>query len=340
MTLLETPGAPFTFGGPEKAAAVLLGLERDVAQLVLRHFSEEELRLVARTAAELNAIPHKVLDDICDALHKEITEGSSALVGDVTRAEDLLTGVVAEEQLSDILSDLRGVSNALFWPRLADLPEKMLAAHLQGEHPQVAAIVLVKIDPAYAARVLAELPSDTRTMLMRRILVSKPVPELVMRTIEQVLQQELFAGVGGPGVAEMNTQVAGIINQLERDQVNELLDGFGRYEPVIAAQLKSLIFSFEDIVSLDQRARLVIFDQTPTERVILALRNSDEALREAILPCLSSRTRRMVESELASGTEAPKRDIQNAQRQIADTVLQLAERGLISLTNDGEDAEA
>ena len=340
MTLLETPGNPLAFGGPEKAAAVLLGLERDVAQLVLRHFSEEELRLVARTAAELNAIPHRVLDDICDALRQEITAGSSALTGDITRAEDLLTGVVTDPQLSDILSDLRGVSNALFWPRLVDLPEKMLADYLQGQHPQVAAIVLVKIDPAYAARVLAELPGEARTMLMRRILVSKPVPESVMRVIEQVLQQELFAGVGGPGLAEMNAQVAGIINQLERDQVNEILDGLGRCEPVIAAQLRSLIFSFEDIVTLDQRARLIIFDQTPTERVILALRNSDEAIREAILPCLSARTRRMVEAELASGIEAPKRDIQNAQRQIADMVLQLAERGIISLSNDSDGAEA
>lgn len=339
MTLLEAPASPLGFGGPEKAAAVLLGLDRDVAQLVLRHFSEDELRLVARTAAELSAIPHTTLDDICEDLRKQITAEMSAVVGDVARAENLLTGVVVEPQLSDILSDLRGVSNAMFWPRLANLPEKTLADHLLGEHPQVAAIILMKIDSAYAARVLAELPGETRTMLMRRILVSRPIQEFVMRTIEQVLQQELFAGVGGPGAAEMNTQVAGIINQLERDQVNEILDGLGRYEPVIAAQLKSLIFSFEDIVTLDQRARLVIFDQTPTDRVILALRNSDEAIRQAILPCLSARTRRMVEAELASGMEAPKRDIQAAQRQIADTVLQLAERGLISLSSNGDGAE-
>ena len=339
MTLLEAPGNPLLFGGPEKAAAVLLGLDRDVAQLVLKHFSEEELRLVARTAAELTAIPHTTLDDICEDLRKQISAGSSALVGDVARAENLLTGVVVEPQLSDILSDLRGVSNAMFWPRISDLPEKIIAEHLLGEHPQVAAIILMKIDSTYAARVLAELPGETRTMLMRRILVSKPVSESVMRVIEQVLQQQLFASVSGPGAAEMNTQVAGIINQLERDQVNEILEGLGRYEPVIAAQLRTLIFSFEDIVTLDQRARLIIFDQTPTERVILALRNSDEAIREAILPCLSARTRRMVEAELASGTEAPKRDIQTAQRQIADTVLQLAERGMISLSSNGAGAE-
>jgi flagellar motor switch protein FliG len=114
--------------------------------------------------------------------------------------------------------------------------------------------------------------------------------------------------------------------------VNELLDGLGRSEPVIAAQLKSLIFSFEDIVKLDQRARSILCDQTPTERIIMALRDADIPVRDAILPCLSARTRRMVEAELAAGSDTPKREILAAQRQIADTVLRLAEQGLIALS--------
>lgn len=332
MTLLAAADKPGAFGGPEKTVAVLLGIERDIARLVLRHFNEEELKLVARTAAELNAVPHKALDDICDALCREISAGLSELVGDVARAEDLLSGVVAEEQLADILSDLRGVSNAFFWRRLADLPEKVIAAHLMVEHPQIAAIVITKVDPAFAARILTELPRETRTMVMRRVLVSRPVAEAVMREIEQGLQLALYAGLNMPGAEETNARVAGIINQLEREQVNELLDGLGRSEPVIAAQLKSLIFSFEDIVNLDQRARSILCDQTPTERIILALRDADDAVRDAILPCLSARTRRMVEAELTAGAEISRREILAAQRQIADTVLRLAEQGLIALS--------
>jgi len=338
MSLFAAADKSEAFGGPEKTVAVLLGIERDVARLVLRHFNEDELKLVARTAAELNAIPQKALDDICDALCQEISTGLSELVGDVARAEDLLSGVVAEEQLADILSDLRGVSNAFFWRRLADLPEKVIAAHLMIEHPQIAAIVVTKVDPAFAARILTELPRETRTMVMRRVLVSKPVAESVMREIEQGLQLTLYAGLSMPGAEEMNSRVAGIINQLERDQVSELLDGLGRSEPIIAAQLKSLIFSFEDIVNLDQRARSILCDQTPTERIILALREADDAVRDAILPCLSARTRRMVEAELAAGSEIPRREILAAQRQIADTVLRLAEQGLIALSAPDDSA--
>lgn len=333
MTLLAAVEKPGALGGPEKTVAVLLGIDRDIARLVLRHFNEEELRLVARTAAELNIVPQTALDDICDALCKEISAGFSDLVGDIARAEDLLSGIIAEEQLADILSDLRGVSNALFWRRLADLPEKIVAGHLMLEHPQIAAIVVTKVDPGFAARILTELPGEIRTVVMRRVLVAKPVAEPVLREIEQGLKQSLYAGLSMPGAEEVNSRVAGIMNQLERDQVNELLDGLGRSEPVIAAQLRSLIFSFEDIVNLDQRARSILCDQTPTERIILALRDADEAVRDAILPCLSARTRRMVEAELAAGSEMSRREILAAQRQIADTVLRLAEQGLIALSS-------
>ena len=339
MALIAAAEKSGAFGGPEKTVAALLGVDRDIARLVLRHFNEEELKLVARTATELNAVPHNALNEICDALCREISAGFSDLVGDISRAEDLLSGVVAEEQLAEILSDLRGVSNTLFWRRLADLPEKLIAEQLAPEHPQIATIVVTKVEPAFAARILNELPRDTRMLVMRRVLVSRPVAEPVLREIEQGLKLSLFVGASIRGAGEMNSRVAGIMNQLERDQVNELLEGIGRSEPVIAAQLRSLIFSFEDIVNLDQRARSILCDQTPTERIILALREADITLRDAILPCLSARTRRMVEAELAAGAETPRREIMAAQRQIADTVLRLAEQGLIALSASDDNSE-
>lgn len=324
-------GADQVYTGARKVAAALLGLDRDVAQLVLKHFNENELRLVARLAADMGPVTSSFLDEIYDELAREISTDSVDVIGDERRAETLLSGVVPEEQLADIMSDLRGVSNEFVWRRLAALPEKLIADYLLREHPQVSAIFMMRVDSAFAARVVTEWPAARRTEVMRRFLAAKPVSEQVIRVIESALREDLFFGVASGASNEINARVAGIINQLERDQVNEILVGIGETEPAIAAQLKSLVFSFEDIVRLDQRARLIIFDQVATDRVILALRDVDETIREAILPCLSARTRRMVESELATGATPPKREITAAQRQIAETVLRLADQGLIDI---------
>jgi flagellar motor switch protein FliG len=124
---------------------------------------------------------------------------------------------------------------------------------------------------------------------------------------------------------------AGIVGQLERDQMDEILRGISAAEPRLAEQLKSLIFCFDDIVTLSQRARLILFDQAPTESVILALHGASAEIREAVLPCLSTRTRRMVEAELASASAPLRRDTLAAQREISSLVLRLSEQGLIDL---------
>ncbi|WP_457797734.1 flagellar motor switch protein FliG [Methylocystis sp. S23] len=332
MTDLPVQEKSSPLDGAEKVAAVLLALDREASSRVLKHFDQNELRRVARVAASLGSVPQSALDEICAGLVEEIHGGEPDLVGGPAMAEELLASVLPDEQVADIMSDVRGSSNQFLWRRVAALPDKMLADYLSAERPQTIAIVLARVDPAVAARVLAQLPAPVRAQAMRRMLISKPAAEPVLHLIEEALQADLFATTNAPSTSEVSAKVAGIVNQLERDQINEVLAGLAEAEPILAEQLKALLFSFEDIVGLGQRARLVVFDQAPTDRVILALRESDAAMREAVLPCLSARTRRMVEAELAAPAEPPRREILAAQREIANLVVRLAGQGLIDLT--------
>lgn len=334
MTDHPVPEKRGPLGGAEKVAAVLLALDRDASSRVLKHFDQKELRKVARVAANLGSVPKTTLDEICAGLVEEIRHAEPDLVGGPALAEDLLASVLPDEEVADIMSDVRGSSNKYLWRRVAALPEKMLAAHLSAEHPQTIAIVLGNVDPAGAAGVLAELPASLRAQAMRRMLISRPPADPILHLIEEALQAELFATTNAPSTSEANAKVAGIVNQLEREQINEILSGLAEAEPMLAEQLKTLLFSFDDIVGLGERARMLIFDQAPTDRVILALRGAGAAMREATLPCLSARTRRMVEAELASPAEPPRKEVLAAQREIANLVLRLAGQGLIDLSAD------
>jgi flagellar motor switch protein FliG len=320
--------------GAEKVAAVLLALDRETSSRILKHFDMRELREIARTAARLGAVPAAILEDLCHVLIDEIADGDIDLVGNAAQAEELLSGVLPDESVADIMCALRGASNQFFWRRVAALPERTLADYLEKQHPQVIAVVVAKLDPASAARTLAQLSGSARARAMRRMLISKPLADAVLRALEDALQDDLFSAVGAPSSSEVSVRVAGIMNQLEREQIDETLAGIGESEPALAAQLKALLFSFEDIVKLGQRARMIVFDQAPTDRVILALRGSDGAIRDVVLPCLSARTRRMVEAELAAPAEPPRREILAAQREIASLVLRLADQGLIELSGE------
>jgi flagellar motor switch protein FliG len=332
MKTLPDPDAFRLLGGAEKVAAVLLALDREASSRILRHFSQQELRQVAKITATLGTVSCPLIEDICEGLIEEIGANQPGLVGGEAMAEQLLASALPDEQVADIVSDLWGRSNAFIWRRIAELSDKLLSDFLATEHPQTAAVVLARLEPALAARVLASLPPLLRSQAMRRMLVARPTPDAILHVVEAGLQEHLFATSGAPSTSQLSARVAGIVNQLERDQIADIIDGISVSEPHLAEQLKSLIFSFEDIVGLGQRARMIIFDQASTEGVILALRGSSPELREAVLPCLSARTRRMVEAELASPADPPRRDILGAQRDIANLVLRLADQGLIDLS--------
>jgi flagellar motor switch protein FliG len=338
MTILPAPQSGHDFDGAEKVTAILLMLDREASNRILRHFNQDELRRIARVAATMKSVTKAALESICVELIDAIEKSETELAGGLTVAEALLTGALPEEQVAEIMSDVREGSNAFFWRRIDALSDRTLADFLATEHPQAIAIVLARIDVAAAARVLALLPGSLRALVMVRMLTARPVADPVLRVVEEFLREDLLAVASAPSSAQASTQVAGIVNQLEREQVNEILSGIAQIQPQLAQQLKSLLFSFEDIVRLNQRARTIVFDQAPTEQVILALRGAAGSLRDAILPCLSARTRRMVEAELASNAETPRSDVLAAQREIANLVLSLANRDLIDLTSGDKES--
>ncbi|MBI1867229.1 MAG: flagellar motor switch protein FliG [Methylocystis sp.] len=336
MTSAIFKGQSRSLNGPERVAALLLSLDKFVAKRVLKHFDQNELRQITRFAAGLGSISAKTLEPLIDNFVDQFSGGVN-LRGTAGEAEQLLTGIIPPEDVADIMSDVLGNSNHLLWERLSSVSDIVLANYLIKEHPQTAALILSKVDPSSAARVLGRLPSDMRNALMRRMLVTKPVVNAAMRILEMTIQEDLLLDVARNAAGVTNARMAEIINKMDREQIESVLQNLAETRPKIAEVLRGLLFTFDDIMKLSPRARMVVFDQIPAERVILALRGTDPATRDPVLAALSSRVRRMVEQELASGDLPPRRDILKARRSIADAVLKLAAEGKIDLQEPDDD---
>lgn len=317
--------------GAEKVAAVLLSLDKEVARRVLKHFDQVELRRIVKVAASLGSISSATVENVFEELGNQLSNDGVDLVGTVGHAEELLAGAISADQAAEIMSEVLGSSNEQFWRRLSSMPDATIAAYLANEHPQTIAIVISKVDSSLAAKILAFLPAQLRSEVVRRMLTAGPVSDAALRLIEASLQEDLMGVTNSANSKGANTRVATIINQMDSQQAEQILRSIADAEPAIAAELKNMLFTFEDIPKLSHPARLALFDQVATDRLILALRGADAVVREAVFPCLSARMRRMVEAELATGDVAPRRDVLRAQRAIADTVLRLVEQGVIDI---------
>ena len=321
---------PRKLSGREKVAALLLAMGKPLATRILKHFDEDEIKDLAKSAAELGTVPRKVLDNLVDEFTDTLSVGTD-LRGSIGEAQQLLAGIVSDEQLAEIMSDVRGDYSRGVWPRLSQMPEIPVAQYLQKEHPQVAAFVLSKSAPPLAAAVLEMLPADLRNEIMRRMLTMKHVMDVPLKLLEAALGDELLRKAGRNAGQDIHARIAGIINRMKREHMDEVFEVLNEFRPKEAEKVKALLFTFDDLIKLTPEAAVKVFEQVPAERTILALHGADPQLGELILSSLGARSRRMIEQELQSGAQPPAREVQKARRTIADLVLQMAERGQVDL---------
>jgi flagellar motor switch protein FliG len=323
--------------GAEKVAALLLSMDKQVAGRVMKHLDALELRQVTRAAAELGSVNSATIEHLINDFTEQFMAGAE-LLGSAGQAESLLNEALDPAAAAEILSDVLGNSNKAMWGRLSAAPEAALAAYLQKEHPQTFAFVLSKLSSVAAAKVMALTPRDMRNNLMKRMLSPRAVMEPMMRLLERTLHEDLLLNVARNTGGDTHTKIADIINKMEREQIEDVLNSLAVDRPKDAETLRGLLFTFEDIAKLSQRARTAVFDKVPVDRVITALKGTDPAFREIILSSMAARARRMVEAELNSSGPAQKLEVLKARRAIADYVLEMAERNEIEINSGGEDS--
>jgi flagellar motor switch protein FliG len=322
--------------GAEKVAVLLLALERSRATQLLKRFDPSELRLITRSASHLRPVNAADLEALVEEFAKQFSSGVN-FVGTLEEVERLLAGVMTEDQIAEVMSDERKKDEPV-WETVSGVKQDVVRAYLSKEHPQTVALILSRIDSSSAAKIIGSFPGDVRNGLLCRMLAIKSVADDVMRVVERVVYEDITAQASSSG-GDSHLGVADILNKLDKTQTDDVLKALLDQRPEDAKALKSMLFSFEDLVKLDPRARTTLFDQVPIERLVLALRGTEAEFQNIILSSLASRSKRMVEAELQGGSAASAREVADARRSIVEAVLKMVAKGDIVL-GGSEGAEA
>jgi len=321
-----------TLTGTQKAAAVLVAMGKETAARLIKHFSAEDLRCLSGQARTLPDINVPDFERLVEQFENAFAEGAS-----LSRAGERFATLVQEALPEDEAAALLDPQAAPATPQenifdiLSRMSEQEIAPLIEREHPQVVAYILSRLPNALSAKLLLAQTPPVRSTIVQRSLNLLPVPEVC----ENILAQALRPVLANPISAEQKSQykqIANMLNQLDKDEMETVFSSLVDMSEQDLAHIKAHLFSFEDIAQLDPRARLLLFDGIAAEVIIRALRGADQSLIQLILESLSQRTRRMVEAELSSeGEPLLPEDIARARRDIAQTALDLAERGTISL---------
>jgi flagellar motor switch protein FliG len=218
------------------------------------------------------------------------------------------------------------------WPELAELEPARLGALLMQEHPQTVAMVLSNLESQPAAAAVMTFDKKLRNEVLKRMLAMTTVQPAAKQLVENQLRKRLASDTVGKDVSASQTRVANLLNELDKDVSDQLVSDLEASGAEGIEEVKARLFSFDDVVLLDQKSRVTLFDGLSSELVTLALRGAEAGLAEAVLSAIGARSRRMIESELTIPADsATPGEIGKARKRIAAAAIALAATGALEL---------
>ncbi|MBX6374739.1 MAG: flagellar motor switch protein FliG [Acetobacteraceae bacterium] len=321
--------------GPQKAATLMLALGEERAADLLSRMHEDEIRDISVAMANLGTIPAAAVEDLCREFAESIGQ-TGALIGTWESTERLLLRSLPKERVAQIMDEIRGPAGRTMWDKLGNVNEGVLANYLKNEYPQTVAVVLSKIKPDHAARVLALLPDAFAMEVVMRMLRMDTVQKDALEGLERTLRTEFMSNLTRGHRRDAYEMMAEIFNNLDRQAEARILGALEERNREAAERIRALMFTFDDLVRLDGPAVQALIREVEKDRLVLALKGAKEELRELFLRNMTERAGKLLLDDLAMLGPVRLRDVDEAQAAIVATAKDLAARGEITL-RDGRD---
>lgn len=325
--------------GVERVALLLLSLGEEQVQKIFGLLEETEIRDIAFAMSNLG----KVSSNIVEIMFNEFVEQLSTtgtLVGTVESTRRLLSKALPEEKLNALLNQISGPAGRTMWDKLSNVNEELLANYLKSEYPQTIAVVLSRIRPEHAARVLTMLPEGLVMEVVMRMLRMETVRRDILEDIEKTLRTEFTSNVGKTARRDSYESMAEIFNFMDRQTETKFLTSLDERNQEAADKIRSLMFTFEDIAKLDPKAIQAIIRVADKTKLALALKGATETMKDLFLKGMSERAGKILREDMEAMGMVRVRDVEDAQSTLVLAAKELSNTGEIMLRPVAEEEEA
>ncbi len=338
MTITTRLGTPI--GPRHKAAIAVLALDEEVAGQILAQLDDRELKALSTAVDELDVVPGEALIGVLEDLER-------ALAGPVSVSRTGGAAYVRRLAVSSLGEDR---ARKLFAPppeaqlepiqQLRSARTQALADLLADEHPQIAAVVLTQLPARTAAKILQALPPELAAELTGRLAELEEIPDRAVLEASDSLVRAL-AATGGLSSSDHRSEfdglafAASLVNELTTDDGDALLARVGERDATTAARVREAMFTFDDLLRIDQRALGPLLRAVQGESMIIALQTASEELRAHFFGALSQRAAQTMREDLSATSPRRVAEVEAAQREIVEAAMRLAAEGTLQLPPRG-----
>ncbi|MHB8770899.1 MAG: flagellar motor switch protein FliG [Syntrophales bacterium] len=326
----------------EKAAIILLSFDEDVAAEVMSNLRPSEIRRLGKYMSRITSIPGETLNSVA----REFCSFSREKGGMIAVAEDSTKKIVtkaigekgADELLQEVANSAAGDNPII--EKLRDVDPKLLVDFTRTEHPQTIALILAHLSPEQAAQILDNFSPEMQYEITRRMATLKSVPHELLDVIAKTLENEIVVGVTTGQEIGGVRMIAEVLNKMGRASESAIMQAMEDAEPELAAAIRNLMFTFDDIVRLDDRSLQEILREVKSEDLARAMKLVDEGQREKFYRNMSKRGAEMLKEDIELMPPTRLSEVEASQRSIIDIAKRLEAEGRIMISRSDSEEDA
>ncbi|NDF12737.1 MAG: flagellar motor switch protein FliG [Proteobacteria bacterium] len=322
--------------GAQKAAIVLMSIDEETSSRIFSMMTEEEIKEISHCMSSLGPVSSESVETLMGEFINQFAQGRG-VVGNMELVEKILEKALGKEKVATIMEDISGPVGRTTWDKLNNVNEDILAAYLKNEYPQTAALVLSKIRPAQAAKVLSAFPEDFAMEVMLRMISMEPVKKEVLSGIERTLQSEFMSNLAATKKNDTYEAIAEIFNNFDRNAEGKFMELLESKDAESAERIRELMFTFDDLQKIDNAGIQAIIRKVDKDKLAIALKGANEKLREMFFSNMSERAAKILQEDMESKGPVRIRDVDEAQSSIVVVAKELADSGEIIISDGSED---
>jgi flagellar motor switch protein FliG len=324
--------------GPERAAVLLLTLGEEHGAPIWKALDDDEVKEVSQVMSNLGTVSAALIEKLLVDFVSQISSTGSVM-GSFDSTERLLVKFLPKDRVNTVMEEIRGPAGRTMWDKLSNVNESVLANYLKNEYPQTVAVVLTKIKPEHASRVLGALPEDFALECVGRMLRLESVQKDILDKVEHTLRQEFMTNLARTAKRDAHELMAEIFNNFDRQTEGRFMTALEERNREAAERIKALMFTFEDLSKLDSGSIQTLLRAVDKSKLGIALKGASAGLRDLFFSNMSERAGKILKDDMESMGPVRLKDVDEAQMGMVLVAKDLAAKGEIMLSEGNEDDE-
>lgn len=321
-------------GNYQRVAAFMITIGAEASAEVLKFLDGPEVEKIIAQVIQLNNIRVEALNASLEEFHEMVLATDFIAEGGISFAQSVLQEALGESRAMEVIKRVKASLQIKGFNVLKDVDPTQLLSFLQREHPQTIALVLTQLAPTQAADILTNLPAEIQQEVIFRFARMERVSPDTISSVERVLERNIDFSKAASKLGGVRS-AAEILNYSGSSVEKTVLAGISQQDPELSQEIKNLMFTFEDLVTLDDRSIQKLLKEVDNKDLTLALKACSKELGDKLLGNISSRAAEMIRDELEYMPPVRLREVEEVQQRIIEIVRRMEDEGQLSLGDMG-----